>query len=245
MTNYELYFEDCLIGLPKIESESIDFILTDFPYDLSGKNKISKKKGKVIRSFGGWDRLKDKDNFYFQVYRELIRVLKTNATLVAFMDRKDIGYYIRLLERPLTYFNTYYLFKNQPIPHFNKNNFRSGVEEALIMIKGKKPKIFNFLHQSKMKNYFRYNNTIHLTEHPTEKPLGMLKTLIQIFTNEYNTVLDCFLGSGNTLIGCLQLKRKCIGFENDEKYYKAIMKRLEDIRYGLDKWFGNDIQIRN
>ena len=63
--------------------------------------------------------------------------------------------------------------------------------------------------------------------HEAQKPLALLKYLIQLSTREGQTVLDPFMGSGSTAIASKQLKRKFIGFEINEKYHQESMQRLK------------------
>lgn len=63
--------------------------------------------------------------------------------------------------------------------------------------------------------------------HPTQKPVKMLTEILQDFSNENDTVLDVFGGSGSTLIACEQTKRKCRMMELDEHYCDVIIKRWE------------------
>ncbi len=65
--------------------------------------------------------------------------------------------------------------------------------------------------------------------HPTQKPVGMLAEIIKDFTKENDTVLDCFGGSGATLIACEQTNRKCRMMELDEHYCEVIIKRWEQL----------------
>lgn len=51
---------------------------------------------------------------------------------------------------------------------------------------------------------------------PTQKPLELVKYLIKTHSNETNTVLDCFSGSGTT---CQETQRSFIGIENNEQYF--------------------------
>ena len=61
--------------------------------------------------------------------------------------------------------------------------------------------------------------------HPTQKPVGMLANIIKDYTEEYETVIDGFGGSGSTLIACEQLNRKCYMAELDPKYVSVILQR--------------------
>lgn len=57
--------------------------------------------------------------------------------------------------------------------------------------------------------------------HPTQKPLKLLKKLIEIFTDEGDVVIDPCAGSGSTLIAGQELKRKCFGFEIKKTFHKT------------------------
>lgn len=63
--------------------------------------------------------------------------------------------------------------------------------------------------------------------HPTQKPVAMLEYLINIYSNENETVLDSCMGSGTTAIACINTNRKYIGFELDKKYFELANDRIE------------------
>ena len=64
--------------------------------------------------------------------------------------------------------------------------------------------------------------------HPTIKPLGIIKNLIENSSNEGNIVFDPFMGSGTTAVASIALKRHYIGCEINEEYCKIIQKRIEE-----------------
>lgn len=84
--------------------------------------------------------------------------------------------------------------------------------------------IFNIPKGEKIvKNVFEYKkdqNNIH----PTQKPLALLSSLINIFTNEEETILDFTCGSASTGISAIQNNRKFIGIEYDEEFYKKALE---------------------
>ena len=63
--------------------------------------------------------------------------------------------------------------------------------------------------------------------HPTQKPVGMLGNILNDFSDEGDAVLDCFGGSGSTLIACEQLNRTCYMMELDPHYVDVIIQRWE------------------
>ena len=63
--------------------------------------------------------------------------------------------------------------------------------------------------------------------HPTQKPVGLLKKLIEIFTDEGDVVIDPVAGSGTTLIAALELNRKAYGFEIKKPFYKDAKELID------------------
>jgi site-specific DNA-methyltransferase (adenine-specific) len=63
--------------------------------------------------------------------------------------------------------------------------------------------------------------------HPTQKPVELLKTLIEIFTDEGDVVIDPVAGSGSTLIAAQRLKRKAYGFEIKKEFYTKANEWLQ------------------
>ncbi len=73
--------------------------------------------------------------------------------------------------------------------------------------------------------------------HPTQKPIKVLKKLIEIFTDEGDVVIDPVAGSGTTLRACMELNRSCYGFEIDKNFYKEAKEKMLNI--------DNDFKIEN
>ena len=63
--------------------------------------------------------------------------------------------------------------------------------------------------------------------HPTQKPVELIERLLMCVSEENDTVLDCFVGSGSTPIACINQKCNYIGFEIDEEYYRNAKERIE------------------
>lgn len=64
--------------------------------------------------------------------------------------------------------------------------------------------------------------------HPTQKPVGMLALIVKDFSKENDCILDCFGGSGSTLMACEQTNRSCYMIEYEAAYIDVIIKRWED-----------------
>ena len=75
--------------------------------------------------------------------------------------------------------------------------------------------------------YFNVKDEMAKINHPTPKPLEMIKTIVKASSNKGDLVLDCFGGSGTTALACKQLGRNCILIEKEKKYIDLINKRLQ------------------
>ena len=65
--------------------------------------------------------------------------------------------------------------------------------------------------------------------HSTQKPVALLEYLVKTYTNEGDTVLDNCMGSGTTGVACMNLNRKFIGIEKEEKYFNIAKERIEGV----------------
>jgi site-specific DNA-methyltransferase (adenine-specific) len=94
-------------------------------------------------------------------------------------------------------------------------------------------------------NVWYYNNKQEMTlyDHPTVKPIDMIRTIIKASSNKGDLVLDCFGGSGTTAIACLHEKRQFIVMEKEQKYYDIILKRVGDFNKNFEQQtlFGNEM----
>ena len=62
--------------------------------------------------------------------------------------------------------------------------------------------------------------------HPTQKPVDLLEYLIKTYTNENELILDFTMGSGSTGVACMNLNRKFIGIELEERYFDIAINRI-------------------
>ncbi len=83
-------------------------------------------------------------------------------------------------------------------------------------------------HVQKFKNYPRQIQHFKSERglHPTQKPTELMEYLIKTYTDEGDTVLDFTMGSGTTGVATLNLNRKFIGIELDEKYFNIAQERI-------------------
>ena len=91
-------------------------------------------------------------------------------------------------------------------------------EYAIVLYRDKLPKFNNGGRM--IFNWFEYHKETRNTIHPTQKPLSIIRQLIEIFTDKYDVVIDPVAGSGSTLRAAWEMDRNGYGFEIDKKYYK-------------------------
>lgn len=72
-------------------------------------------------------------------------------------------------------------------------------------------------------------NIIGKKKHPTEKPVELMKILIENSSNKNDVVIDPFMGVGATGIACKELNRNFIGIELDENYFNIAKERINNI----------------
>jgi len=219
-----------------IKPKSFNLIFADPPYNLSGKNNLTVKNGKVANcDKGEWDKIKDIHSFNRKWIKECIRVLKDDGTIWisgTLHNHPSIG--VILKDLGLWIINDVIWYKRNAPPLFSQNRLVPSTELIWIASKSKKYK-FNYDIAKKinggkqMRNLWEIPAQRHKTKHPTEKPEILLERIILIGSDENDTVFDPFLGSGTTGVVAKKLKRNFTGFEIDKEYAKIAKKRIEEI----------------
>jgi DNA modification methylase len=119
--------------------------------------------------------------------------------------------------------------KTNPVPINSKRNYLSNaIEFFFTFVKGKNP-TFNSSYDKGIYNFPLCHGN-ERTEHPTQKPLGLIKALIEKHSNVDDLVLDPFGGSGTTAIASIELSRDFILFEKDQLYFELSKNRIEQIK---------------
>jgi DNA modification methylase len=239
----KLYEGDCFKITKTFPDNSFDLLLFDLPYNIGDENKLTIQKTKIVNNKEAWnkefkDNRTEKEMFSFirKIVKMSYRVLKKNGSLFLFFDRYK-GFFLYPFYLKFKLMNKLVFLKQNPVPHFRKNNYRSGFEECFWFCKGEKPKTFNFLGQSKMKNYFK--GIIGCvgekeTEHPTEKYKWMIKPILLRHSKREELIGDFFMGSGTTCVVSKELGRKYIGIELNPKWFKIAKKRVSKVNRHYD-----------
>lgn len=238
---YELLQGDCLEIMKDIDDNSIDLILCDLPYgttackwdsiiDLNRMwneyNRIIKPNG-VIALFSAQPFTTALINSNIRNYKYSWYWFKNNVTGFSFAKYQPM--------RRVEDINIFYKTKPLYIP------------QGLVEVKNQKPKtrkkpsrevVYDsentLCDKEYIQKYTNYPN--HVLEfkkevkciHPTQKPVDLLEYLVKTYTKENMLVLDNCMGSGSTGVACANTKRRFIGIEMEENYFKAAKNRVQN-----------------
>jgi site-specific DNA-methyltransferase (adenine-specific)/modification methylase len=225
---------DCLEYLKSLPENSVDLVVTDPPYNVSQKHDIKYGSIHIKKHFGDWDYGFDPRS----VLKELKRILKPKGQIFIFCSTKQIPEYMGILSKDWQFRNLLIWYKKNPAPRFSKTNFVFATEYLVYGINSPETKpgeiTFNFGKQNEMHNMFitsslqgkeRVKDGDGKTLHPTQKPLNILRKLIEIASNKGDVVLDPFMGVGSTAVACKQTGRFFLGCEINKEYVNAFHYR--------------------
>jgi site-specific DNA-methyltransferase (adenine-specific)/modification methylase len=226
---FKISHGDCFDLIKKVKTNSIDLLLTDPPYNLAKHSNGNLKFGwreDVNNDIGDCDK---KDIDPSKIAEEFVRVLKPDGNLFIFCSYNLIGKWYDALDHRFDATNFMVWHKTNPTPKFFKTGFLNSCETILCF--WNKKHRWNFSNQRDMHNFFQSPvcagaERLKDPKHPTQKPLALMEHIIKIASDENDTVFDPFMGVASTGVAALKLKRKFVGIEIEEAFYKASEKRL-------------------
>ena len=231
-----LYNGDSLEVLKTIEPNSIDLILTDPPYNLG---EFSKKRNYNVQNMrdntfveSGWDNVNREDwnSLMGSLFEQLSRISKVGTNLIMFMSFLRVETIVDMAERHGFYYKTVGVWhKTNPMPRNMNLHFVNSNECWLYFVYKKRTGTFN--NNGKLLLDYIESTVTPLSEkkegkHPTQKPLSVIEYLVSVLSNEKDTVLDPFMGSGTTGVACKNLNRNFIGIELNKDYYDIADRRI-------------------
>ncbi len=230
---------DCLEVLKTIPDESVDCILTDPPYNLGlfmhNRNTNLAKMRDNQFAYAGWDNIEYEEwcSNMREFLKECSRILKPKGTLISFMSIIKVESFIRFAEEVGFYYKTTGIWhKKNPMPRNMNLQFVNSTESWVYFINRGISGTFH--NNGKVVHDYLESSVTPLSEkkhgkHPTQKPLSIMKQLINLTTNEGDIVLDPFMGSGSSCVAAALLNRNFIGIELNESYFDITSKRLEEV----------------
>lgn len=237
--NYKRY------GIPKAQ-----LVIADIPYNLgvnayasnpewyiggNNKNGESKKAGKAF--FNTDHNFNIAEYFHF-CNRLLIKEPKEKGkapAMIIFCSFEQIPTVIEYGKKH-GFKNSYPIFfiKNYSAQVLKANmKIVGATEHAVVLYRDKLPKFNNGRTETTkgkmIFNWFEWkrdNSKEYPKIHPTQKPVNVLKRLIEIFTDEGDIVIDPCAGSATTLRACRELNRSSFGFEISKEFYKKAKEQM-------------------
>lgn len=242
-----LNWKKCLIcgdsreAIRHIPDSSIDFILTDPPYNV-GKHSTGNiplhGRSAMNNDVAEWDWVDLNPEDWVD---EFIRILKPTGNLFIFTTYNQIGKWYDCLDHRFDATNFMIWHKTNPAPKIFKAGFLNSCE--MIYTCWNKKHTWNFISQKEMHNFIESpicmgNERLTDPKHPAQKPVSILKKMIQIASNPGDIIFDPFMGVGSTGVAALEMDRRFIGVELEEDYFKAAEKRLDNVMKEHDSILG-------
>ena len=237
-----LYRGDCLEIMPTLPAQSVDMILCDLPYGTTAiewdkpipfdplwaeYERIIKPNGAIVL-FSGQPFTTDLIQSKRKLYRYEIIWKKTRAQ----------GY-LNANKSPLrAHENIIVFYKNQPTYNVIKQDanleklgsYVGRVKNACPMRSKQYREMDRTTWIDDGKRYptdvIEFPNPNNRSQHPTQKPVDMLKFLVMTYTNPGEKVLDNCMGAGSTGVACVETGRNFIGIEINQKYFDIASKRI-------------------
>ena len=204
---FRLIHGDCLEVMPTLEAGSVDAVITDPPYGINLETDYESRYGKGGKKYDPI--IGDNSPFDFKSFENLKigEQFWFGAENYLFRSDKTEGSWLCWDKYPT-----------------DKNDKRTAGGFELIWSKKR--------HKYRIIRLKAINtNWITIKEnvgHPTQKPITLIVWLIENYTQEGDTILDPFMGSGTTGVACHLTGRNFIGIEIDETYFNIAKKRIED-----------------
>ena len=218
----EIYNIDCMEGLKLIHDNSIDLVIIDPPYLLN----INKVKNVSNMNKYANDLLNLKDGFDLKVLDLLIQKMK-KINIYIYCSKRQVKDLLNYFSNKNCNHEILTWHKQNPSPLINNNYLPD--TEYILFFREKGVKLYGNYH-TKRKYYISLTNKVDKQKykHPTIKPLELIEYHIENSSKEGDLILDCFAGSGTTLVGAINKNRRYIGFEIDKNYYEIAKKRIEE-----------------
>jgi len=222
----KIYNRNCFDLIKDIETKSIDFILTDIPFNISTDNNFKTMKDRTGRfgiDFGEWDKGFDESQL-----SQLIPILKKGGSFFTFHSFEQFGI-LRDVMKELEFKDKVIWEKTNPMPRNRERRYISNVELASWYVKNGDKWTFNRQNENYDGAVYKYPSESgggFKRYHPTQKNLKLIEQIILRHANEGDIVLDPFMGGGTTAIACINTNRRYIGAELNESYFNIANERI-------------------
>jgi len=222
----KIYNDNSLKILQKLPNESVDLIVTDPPYKMTPRGNTGTTGGMLLKDINKKGKVFDNNDINISEWLpECFRILKESSHIYIMTN------HINLYEYLTTIKDTGFHFVKSLI--WNKGNkimspyYMSQFEYILFCRKGSAKKINNCGTSDIIDIPNKKEKKDGKNLHDTEKPIELMKILIENSTKENDIVLDPFMGIGSTVLACKNSNRKSIGIEINKQYFDIAKQRIE------------------
>lgn len=223
LTNHpDIIHGNCVEEMSKMETESIDLILTDPPYGIDVGKAQTFGKSSLQTTFE--DAAFETFDLLDKVFAQMFRVLKNDRHAYVFCGIDKVPEITRLLVKhgfevyklPLIWDKGSGSYPSQSTTYVHSYEAFLHVMKGKRKLNGTPRDVFSIKRVPPSKKI-----------HPTEKPTELLRDLIELSSLPGEKILDPFAGSGSTLIAAKEKNRMAVGVELDNVFHANICKRLE------------------
>lgn len=235
-----IYNEDCYKAIKDIPDKSIDCIYTDIPYIIQSGGASDSPLSQRAKRLRNID-LKDiKNGINYLIFDDFDRIMK-KINIFIWCSKEQIvdilNYWVD--KRDKINFEILTWNKYNPTPLCN-NTWLPDIEYCLYFRESGVKLNDGYENKSKWFSSPINKRDKDRFEHPTIKPIELVKRHLLHTTQPNDIVLDCFAGSGTTLVASKDLGRHYLGFEIDKKWFDIAQNRLNNIdAYGQMNLFLN------
>lgn len=221
----KLFNDDCFKVFDDLLDKSVDCVITDPPYlmDTGGIGKTDLSERQKARRDNELNALSNfgKDNI-LKLAEQVNRVCK-KLNFMTFCSKDQIRFWYEAFPdvTPVVMF----WGKSNPMPLVS-NTLLSDVEYALYFREEGVKCYANYRTASRFDITPVNKKDKEIYNHPTVKPLQIIKRYISFMTREGDTVLDPFMGTGTVGVACVQMNRDFVGIELDTKHYDMAVQRI-------------------
>lgn len=224
----QIYNKDVLELMKTMSDESIDLIVTDPPYKVTARGNAGNSGGMMQDKLSMQGKIfKHNDIKPSEYIPEFYRLLKDGSHCYIMTNHVNLHEMLNVAKE-----SGFHFIKSLV---WNKGNkimgqyYMSQFEYILFFRKGRGKKInkcgtADILEIPNKKTKGEDGKNIH----DTEKPVELMKVLIENSSNIDEVVFEPFMGVGSTIMACVELHRRYIGCEIDEKYYNIAKTRIEN-----------------
>lgn len=217
-----IYNDDCLNILKIIPDNSIDFVITDPPFNVKLKYNTIK------------DDMSDENyrDWCIKWISEFKRIIKQGHVIIIFTgDAKSYWVFDAIYKSEIVFNHWIKWIKMNSQGNLPGTAFLNKVELAFLCSNGKLDK--KIINRKEFNADYIIQNNMNINSkgswnHIAQRPVELYGTLIKGFTKPGDIVLDPFMGSGTTAEACILTDRQYIGIEIDKIYYEKILKRIKE-----------------